>query len=111
MNALSIRYLGQIVARAKFWEQVKAADPARQDCSAAPHTTVDRLCVMMRKTLGDLESKGTKPLPFDYEGVDLLASTLLKGVTDILETVGDNFAPNYVGKWHSHFRMVVQLLR
>ncbi|KAJ7759534.1 ankyrin repeat-containing domain protein [Mycena metata] len=111
MNALSIRYLGQIVALAKFWEQVKAADPAHKDCSAAPHTTVDKLCVMMRKTLGDLESKGTKPLPFDYEGVDLLASTLLKGGTDILETVGEDFAPNYVGKWHSHFRMVVQLLR
>ncbi|KAJ7759528.1 ankyrin repeat-containing domain protein [Mycena metata] len=111
MNALSIRYLGQIVALPKFWEHVKAADPARKDCSAAPHTTVDKLCVMMRKTLGDLESKGTKPLPFDYEGVDLLASTLLKGGTDILETVGEDFAPNYVGKWHSHFRMVVKHLR
>ncbi|KAJ7759531.1 ankyrin repeat-containing domain protein [Mycena metata] len=111
MNALSIRYLGQIVALPKFWEQVKAADPARKDCSAVPHTTVDQLCVMMRKTLGDLESKGTKPLPFDYEGVDLLASNLLKGGIDILETVGEDFAPDYVGKWHSHFRMVVKHLR
>ncbi|KAJ6610286.1 hypothetical protein B0H10DRAFT_2061045 [Mycena sp. CBHHK59/15] len=110
-SALCIRYLGQIVTLAEFWDRVKAADPARVDSpTMSPHTTVQKLCVMMRKTLQDLQPKGTRPLPFDYEGVDFLASKILEEVIHVLQTVS-GIENNLVGRWYSACGIVVRLLR
>ncbi|KAJ7809110.1 hypothetical protein B0H14DRAFT_3151703 [Mycena olivaceomarginata] len=106
LRALCIRYLGQIVALEEFWKQVKAVDPPAMD----PHTTVRDLCLMIKETLEDLQPHDTKPLPFDYEGVDSLASTLLKEVIDVLQTV-DGIEVNTVSRWETSCRKVVRLLR
>jgi hypothetical protein len=65
---------------------------------------------MMKKTLQDLQPKDTQPLPFDYEGVDSLASKILKEVVDVLQTVG-SMEVNFVGRWESTCGIVVRRLR
>ncbi|KAJ6549849.1 hypothetical protein B0H19DRAFT_1264749 [Mycena capillaripes] len=110
-SALSIRCLGQIIALVEFWDQVKVPDPGHVDSPPmAPHTTVQKLCVLLRHTLQDLEPQGTKPPPFDYEGVDFLASRFLDGVIEVLQVVSD-VKNNLIGCWYRHCCLVVRLLR
>jgi hypothetical protein len=110
-SALSIRYLGQIVALVEFWDQFRVPDPGRVDSPPmAPHTTVQKLCVLLRGTLQDLEPQGTKPSPFDYEGVDFLASKFLDGVIKVLQVVSD-IKNNLIACWYRPCCLVVRLLR
>jgi hypothetical protein len=65
---------------------------------------------MMKKTLEDLQPKDTMSLPFDYEGLDSLASKILKEVIDVLQIVGV-MEVNFVGRWESTCGIVVRRLR
>ncbi|KAF7367656.1 hypothetical protein MSAN_00829300 [Mycena sanguinolenta] len=102
-SALCIRYLGQIVTLVEFWAQVKAAD-SPSDCA---WTSAQNLCVGMKKTLQDLQPGDSRPLPFDYEGFDFLASRILDEVIGVLQRKEANSA----GHWYAPCKIVVRLLR
>ncbi|KAF7367682.1 hypothetical protein MSAN_00831900 [Mycena sanguinolenta] len=102
-SALCIRYLGQIVTLVEFWAQVKAADSV-SDCAWA---SAQKLCLGLNKTLQDLQPGDSRPLPFDYEGFDFLASRILDEVIGVLQRKEANSA----GHWYAPCKIVVRLLR
>ncbi|KAF7370231.1 High osmolarity signaling protein SHO1 [Mycena sanguinolenta] len=104
-SALSLRYLGGILGFSAFW----------QDMGETHCYVVNKLCSKLVKVfkdigvdvlaLGPIEES---ELPFDYEGVDLLATNLLTGVLNWFNKLDqDNWAKQ---PWYETFKEVVQLL-
>lgn len=109
--ALSMRYLGEIVALDEFWAQLKTDKPTDSELTATetPHTVVNMLCLAIIRTLQDLEPAETGPSPFDYEGVDVLSNSILTRISGRFEELDST--DWRVELWYSNFCQVVQLLR
>jgi hypothetical protein len=107
-NALCIRYLAGILQLAEvgFWLKIGNVhgDIAR------------KLCLKTLQVLEDIsldilpsEPSPTPESPFDYEGVDLLAETVLVGISSWFRTIdATDWA---LQPWYAVFRKVVHLLR
>ncbi|KAJ6563697.1 hypothetical protein DFH09DRAFT_1278913 [Mycena vulgaris] len=103
----SRRYLGGILALPGFWSETG---------TMLYHSIAKKLCSMMVQILQDLRvdidllKDSTEPeAPFDYEGVDLLADTILTGISEWLKEVD---AAKWAHQlWYGRFLDVVRLLR
>ncbi|KAJ6447472.1 hypothetical protein C8R45DRAFT_1224883 [Mycena sanguinolenta] len=105
-NALCLRYLGGILGFLASWQ-----DMAETRCYV-----VNKLCsklVEVFKDIGvDILALGPieeSEAPFDYEGVDLLATNLLTGVLGWFNKLDQNDWAKQ--PWYGSFKEVLQLLR
>ncbi|KAF7370238.1 hypothetical protein MSAN_00654600 [Mycena sanguinolenta] len=105
-SALVLRYLGAILGFPAFW----------QDIGKIRCYVVNKLCsklVKVFKDLGvDILALGPieeSELPFDYEGVDLLAINILTGVLCWFNKLNQNDWAKQ--PWYGSFKEVLQLLR
>ncbi|KAJ7753575.1 hypothetical protein B0H16DRAFT_1834838 [Mycena metata] len=78
LAALSIRYMGEIVASKEFWAHIQTSD------SQAMNAILNKLCLMMFNSLQDLEPAPAviELPPFDYEGVDVIGRHTLVPILD-----------------------------
>ncbi|KAJ6480855.1 hypothetical protein C8R45DRAFT_1100439 [Mycena sanguinolenta] len=105
-SALCLRYLGAILGFPAFWQ-----DMAKTRCYV-----VNKLCSELVKVLKDIgvDILALGPIeeserPFDYEGVDLLATNLLTGVLGWFNKPDPNDWTKQ--PWYKSFKEVLQLLR
>ncbi|KAF8185512.1 P-loop containing nucleoside triphosphate hydrolase protein [Mycena galopus ATCC 62051] len=105
-NALCIRYLAGILELPGFWMNMGSV-----------HTDVARkLCGEMVRVLKDMaidilpsEEFPRSEVPFDYDGVDVLADAILVGISSWLRQMNRTEWP--LQPWYLHLREVVHLLR
>ncbi|KAJ6456052.1 hypothetical protein C8R45DRAFT_1111057 [Mycena sanguinolenta] len=105
-SALCLRYLGGILCFPPFWQ-----DMAETRCYV-----VNKLCSKLIKILKDIgvDILALGPIeesepPFDYEGVDLLATNLLTGVLSWFNKLDQNDWAKQL--WYESFKEVLQLLQ
>ncbi|KAJ6480824.1 hypothetical protein C8R45DRAFT_1215766 [Mycena sanguinolenta] len=105
-SALCLRYLGGILGFLAFW----------QDMTEPCCYVVNKLCSELVKVLKDIgvDILALGPIeesepPFDYEGVDLLATNLLTGVLGWFNKLNQNDWAKQL--WYESFKEVLQLLR
>ncbi|KAF7370247.1 High osmolarity signaling protein SHO1 [Mycena sanguinolenta] len=105
-SALSLRYLGGILGFPVFW----------QDMGETHSYVVNKLCFKLVKVFKDIgvDILALGPIeesvpPFDYEGVDLLATNILTGVLCWFNKLNQNDWAKQ--PWYETFKEVVQLLR
>ncbi|KAF8206019.1 P-loop containing nucleoside triphosphate hydrolase protein [Mycena galopus ATCC 62051] len=105
-DALCIRYLAGILQLPGFWLKIGSV-----------HSDVARkLCLKMVRVLEDIaldtlpsEPSPTPELPFDYEGLDLLAETMLVGISSWFRVIdATDWA---LQSWYPVFRQAVHLWR
>ncbi|KAF8185488.1 P-loop containing nucleoside triphosphate hydrolase protein, partial [Mycena galopus ATCC 62051] len=105
-NALCIRYLAGILELPGFWMNMGSV-----------HTDVARkLCGEMVRVLKAIsidilpsEEFPRSEVPFDYDGVDVLADAILVGISSWLRQMNPTEWP--LQSWYLHFREGVHLLR
>ncbi|KAF7370235.1 hypothetical protein MSAN_00654300 [Mycena sanguinolenta] len=105
-SALSLRYLGGILGFSAFW----------QDMGKIHCYVVNKLCSKLIKIFKDIgvDILALGPIeeseqPSDYEGVDLLATSLLTGILGWFEKLDQNDWAKQ--PWYESFKEVLQLLR
>lgn len=106
MNPLCIRYLGGILVLPGFWSNMDSVHShiARKLFSRMVHVLKD--IGIGSLTLGPADESEPR---FDYEGVDLLATTILNGVVNWFGRLApDDWAQQ---PWFEAFREFLGLLR
>ncbi|KAJ7813486.1 hypothetical protein B0H13DRAFT_2466782 [Mycena leptocephala] len=106
-GALCIRYLGGILALPGFWIEMGSTiyqEVTRKICSTMVGVLQD-----LRVDIDQLEDTTEPEAPSDYEGVDLLADTILTGISDWLRNM--DAAKWRHQLWYGKFLDVVGLLR
>ncbi|KAJ7922404.1 hypothetical protein B0H13DRAFT_2410280 [Mycena leptocephala] len=106
-SALCIRYLGGILALPGFWIEMGSTiyqEVARKICSTMVGVLQD-----LRVDIDQLEDISEPEAPSDYEGADLLADTILNGISGWLKNMDSAKWRHQL--WYGKFLDVVGLLR